>query len=757
VLSRVALVVAAAAALLVVPAAQPAAEGTPFFFGFTEDIPKEIGSDAVAPAAALGAKAFRITLMWSPGQTQLTAEDAGKLDRAVNAAAGMRVVLAVYADAASKAPQTDSARDEYCGYVRNVLDRYPSLRDVVVWNEPNKSFFWSPQAGAPAAYQALAARCWDVLHGAFSGVNVIGPVLSPIGFDNSGSTSPGAFIRDLGQAYRASGRQSPILDTIGHHAYGMDAGERPWRKHIQSKWISHGDWNKLMYNLWLAFDGTAQPIPGDGATTIWYLESGSQTAIDAGKEGVYTGTENVQVVPDYAGGEPDGSAPSETSDAPDQYTQALDAIRLAYCQPHVATIFNFLLFDEPRLEGWQSAPFWADRTRKDSYPAFAQAIGEANAGTVNCDALKGGRPSADFMPPSAPAGLAGTAERDPLRVVLTWQAATDDASAISYRVYRNGAHVANTGETTWTNTNVASATTYTYTVRAIDSAGNLGDASDPVTVTTPDVTPPSVPADLAATPQPNPARVEVTWTAAADNVGVAGYEVFRDGALAAQVAGLAYTDTAVVSNTTYGYAVVALDAAGNRSAAATVSVTTGDLVAPSTPGGLTAVGRTSPLRVDLAWPASTDDVGVAGYEVLRDDVLLATVTGTSYSDTAVQSGRSYRYAVRAVDAAGNRSGEAGASATAPDVVAPSAPANLRADSLSHPPRVRLTWAAASDDVGVAGYRIYRNGVLIASTANLSYTDSSVARSTWYRYDVRTYDAAGNLGPASTVSVKTAKR
>ena len=45
------------------------------------------------------------------------------------------------------------------------------------------------------------------------------------------------------------------MDTVAHHAYGSDATERPWRKHVESKVISLGDWNKLMYNLWLAFDG----------------------------------------------------------------------------------------------------------------------------------------------------------------------------------------------------------------------------------------------------------------------------------------------------------------------------------------------------------------------------------------------------------------------------------------------------------------------------------------------------------------------
>jgi len=165
VLARIALL-AALAALSVVPAARTASTGG-FFVGFSEDLPKEIGANAVTPAADVGARSFRITLMWNPGQTQLTAADTTKLDRAIGATSAMRVVLAVYADAGSKAPQDAAGRDAYCTYVRSVLTRYPSVRDVAIWNEPNKDMFWSPQAGAPAAYEALLARCYDVLHGAF--------------------------------------------------------------------------------------------------------------------------------------------------------------------------------------------------------------------------------------------------------------------------------------------------------------------------------------------------------------------------------------------------------------------------------------------------------------------------------------------------------------------------------------------------------------------------------------------------------------
>jgi chitodextrinase len=491
-------------------AARPAVDGVPFVVGFSEDLPRAIGPPAVTPARELGAKSFRFTLQWASGRTRVADEDIVDLSEALADTNGMRVVLAVYAYGpnASQAPKTHTARSEYCAYVRDALARLPSVRDVVIWNEPNKSLFWSPQLAvnggpaAPAAYEALLAQCYDVLHSAFPNVNVIAFALSQTGNDDAGSHSPGEFIRQVGTAYRASGRTAPLFDTVGHHAYGFTAAERPWRKHIGSKVLSQGDWNKLMYNLWLAFNGTAQAIPGRAGVAIWYMEGGSQTAIDADKAAGYTGTENVAVIPDYAGGEPDAPAPAETSPAPDQHTQVLDSIRLAYCQPYVGAYYNFLLFDEPRLAGWQSGAYWADLSPKDSLLAFRQAIGEANAGTVDCDALKGGRPSADFMPPSTPGGLTAAAYDGPLRVELAWTPSTDDASAVGYRVYRNGAHVGTTSATTWTNTAVAHATTYTYTVRGLDSAGNLGAASAAATVTTPAAAPAPPPLPPLAPPPP---------------------------------------------------------------------------------------------------------------------------------------------------------------------------------------------------------------------------------------------------------------
>src|SRR5581483_5726075 len=182
------------------------------------------------------------------------------------------------------------------------------------------------------------------------------------------------------------------------------------------------------------------------------------------KASLYTGTENVPVV----------------SEA-DQAAQVTNAIDLAACQPYVHAFFNFLIADEPSLTGWQSAPLYVDRTPKSSYGAFASAIAAATQGSVNCGALPGGTPSSDYLPPSTPASLTGSVAGSPPVVTLRWQPATDNASPVSYRVYRGSALVATTTATTWSAT-VAAHTTATYTVRAIDSAGNLGNASNAVTV-----------------------------------------------------------------------------------------------------------------------------------------------------------------------------------------------------------------------------------------------------------------------------------
>ena len=143
------------------------------------------------------------------------------------------------------------------------------------------------------------------------------------------------------------------------------------------------------------------------------------------------------------------------------------------------------------LAGWRSGPLYPDLSHKSSYPAFQQAIGSAVGHTVDCASLKGGLPSSDYLPPSTPDNVVATSSRNPLAVNVTWNAAVDTQSPVTYRIYRGGTQVGTSTTDAFTDGTVAGNRTYSYTVRAIDSASNLGAASTAASVTTPDVTPPA--------------------------------------------------------------------------------------------------------------------------------------------------------------------------------------------------------------------------------------------------------------------------
>jgi hypothetical protein len=377
--------------------ASPARAGQGLLVGVADDTlkwsDKPTAQRALTYSRDLGLRAVRVTVPWTPGQTRLGVLDRQPVDRMILAtwSGGLRVVLAVYGKA-DDAPQTDVQRDAYCQFVASLLHRYPGVHDVVIWNEPNSSRFWRPQFAAngtsltPAAYEALLAHCWDVLHAARPGVNVIA-ASSPRGNDNPGASSnvshsPVNFYRKLGQAYRQSGRRAPIFDTVGHNPYPVTNAERPWTRHPGSTTISEGDYDKLMAVLHEAFGGTAQPLPGRRGVSIWYMEQGFQTTVDPAKVAFYRGKEtDPQPLPPFFASV---SARVTTGLAPDQATQLSDALQLAYCQPAVGAFFNFELADEPNLSGWQSGLLWNDMTPKPSYVAFRSTVRRVASGKVDC-------------------------------------------------------------------------------------------------------------------------------------------------------------------------------------------------------------------------------------------------------------------------------------------------------------------------------------------------------------------------------------
>jgi chitodextrinase len=166
----------------------------------------------------------------------------------------------------------------------------------------------------------------------------------------------------------------------------------------------------------------------------------------------------------------------------------------------------------------------------------------------------------------------------------------------------------------------------------------------------------------------------------------------------------------------------------------------------------------SSSQINLTWTASTDNVGVAGYEIWRDGAQIATSPTNSYNNVGLNASTTYRYRIFAYDAAGNRSGQSSlASATtlsnAGDTQAPSVPQNLSATTFSST-QINLTWSASTDNIGVVGYRIYMNGIHIANSSTTSYSNTGLSPQTTYTYRVVSYDAAGNNSGQSNASTAT---
>ncbi len=215
----------------------------------------------------------------------------------------------------------------------------------------------------------------------------------------------------------------------------------------------------------------------------------------------------------------------------------------------------------------------------------------------------------------------------------------------------------------------ANPSTATFSDAALGVGNTVVDPQTSVSITTVSVGPagasvsiqfaadgqaPSAPGSLSATPTSSTA-VQLNWTAATDDMSVAGYRVYRGGALMGTTTALSYLDSGLQPQTLYAYEVRAYDAAGNVGPAAAASATTpgADTVAPSVPTGLSATvlkGR----KVRLSWNASTDNAGVVGYHVVRSSVQIAASTGTSYTHRPPRG--AFTYQVRALDAAGNVSG-----------------------------------------------------------------------------------------------------
>ena len=361
----------------------------------------------------------------------------------------------------------------------------------------------------------------------------------------------------------------------------------------------------------------------------------------------------------------------------------------------------------------------------------------------------------DDTAPTAPADLlfsnvTGTG------VTLAWTPSTDNVGVTGYEIYNGTTLIATATESPYNVAGIASGVAHNLTVVAVDAAGNKSANSNSAAFTTPDVVAPSVPVNITDI-ESTPTSLRIQWDASTDNVGVNGYNVYRNRDFVGTIKGNRFTITGLKQNTPYSITVMAFDAAKNRSAQSVpVILRTADSQAPTVPGEIS----TSLITKDAAffsWVASSDNVGVTAYNVFVNGTLVKTVPANRTELIGLSALTSYVVRLQAVDAAKNRSAlSAPFTITTMEGVAPSVPTNLAASAITRT-GFTVSWTASTDNVGVTGYQVLRNGVQVATVRNglTSFAFASLALNESHQIAVRAIDAAGNQSALTEgISVST---
>lgn len=355
-------------------------------------------------------------------------------------------------------------------------------------------------------------------------------------------------------------------------------------------------------------------------------------------------------------------------------------------------------------------------------------------------------------------------------VTLVWDASADNLEVEGYKIWYGDAPPDRVVEPVvvlepkFTITGLSCGQSVKVEIRAFDHAGSVSRAAKAVVSTAPcfDSQSPSAPTELRQTSNSSTA-VTLAWSPSTDNVGVAGYVLSQDGLELGTTSQTAYTFTGLACGKTHALAVRAYDAGWNYSKWASFYATTsscGDVSAPSAPRSLAQTSNTA-TAMTVAWSASTDNFGVARYDVFHDGELTGSTSSLSYSLSGLTCGTSYTIGVEAVDGAGNHSNRTSAtmstSSCAPptnDTQPPTTPVGVALSGASGT-TLTLAWLPSIDNVGVKDYGVVRNGQPVQRVSDTSFVFLGLSCATSYELGVVAYDASGNhSGPATVIASTT---
>ena len=339
-------------------------------------------------------------------------------------------------------------------------------------------------------------------------------------------------------------------------------------------------------------------------------------------------------------------------------------------------------------------------------------------------------------------------------IQVTWQAAD---GAAKYKVYRKDAAntvwkvIAIVTGTSYVDKSAAAGVTYSYTVRGVDADGELSPGYDRTGVSA-TIPKPTAPANVTlGDAKVVTGGIQVTWNEAD---GAAKYKVYRKDAantvwkVIAIVTGTSYVDKSAAAGVTYSYTVRGVDADGELSPGYDRTGVSATIPKPTAPANVT-LGDAKVVTggIQVTWNEAD---GAAKYKVYRKDAantvwrVIATVTGTSYTDKTAKIGTKYNYTVRGVAADGKTLSpgfdRTGVSATI------SAPTNVKlVGAKAVNGGIQVTWQQAN---GAVKYKVYRKDTantdwkVIATVSSASYVDRTTKIGTKYTYTVRGVAADG---------------
>lgn len=380
--------------------------------------------------------------------------------------------------------------------------------------------------------------------------------------------------------------------------------------------------------------------------------------------------------------------------------------------------------------------------------------------TVNAGVIGTANPC-DFVPPIAPPALRAS-NITASSVLLSWDPSTDNVGIGGYDVYRNNVKVGSTTGTSYTDSGLASSTGYTYKVIARDTSGNVSAFSPTIFVITL--------AGNAAQVYYKPAS---GWAVVDIHYSVSGVWTVAPGVPMSAACTGWFTKTIDLGNqtslvVTFNNGSGTWDSNGGKNytlAAGTSSVNAGVVAAtnpcgiaenqpPTVPVGLTSTTITS-SSIGLSWTASTDNVGVTGYDIYRNNAKVGTSTTTTYTDTGLTPSTAYSYTVDAFDAAANVSAK-----SSPPLTVTTLPAPVNNATVYYYTGTKA-WPSVNIHYGINGTWTTSPGVAMNETACTNWVKKTVAlgSATSMKADFNngsTWDNNGGLDYTLAAGVTTVK-